>query len=162
MKLEINKPCHENWDTMTPNEQGAFCAVCTTNVIDFSKKNIDEIKAFFSTGAKKKMCGRFKVSQLEELNFDSFFERFSGFKLKRKIAVVIAATFLSWFVGIGHISAQAPHKMGKVKYIPKDTTRIKKPVKDTTHCVKPPKEKEYLKGDVYYEPTPTQPRRKED
>ncbi|HRD37580.1 MAG TPA: hypothetical protein PLC65_03020 [Bacteroidia bacterium] len=54
MKIEINKPCHENWDAMTPNEKGAFCLVCTKDVIDFSKQTLDEIKDFFLESSKVK------------------------------------------------------------------------------------------------------------
>ena len=50
MKIEINKPCHENWDAMTPNEKGAFCSLCKKNVVDFSQKTLSEIKDFFSEG----------------------------------------------------------------------------------------------------------------
>ena len=35
MEISIQKPCHENWDSFTPNEQGAFCGKCVKTVIDF-------------------------------------------------------------------------------------------------------------------------------
>jgi hypothetical protein len=47
MKITIPKPCHENWENMTPDEKGRFCAVCSKTVRDFSKVPDDEIIGFF-------------------------------------------------------------------------------------------------------------------
>ncbi|EDM43528.1 hypothetical protein SCB49_00725 [unidentified eubacterium SCB49] len=41
IKISIPEPCHEDWNKMTTTERGAFCKVCTKEVIDFTKK-IDE------------------------------------------------------------------------------------------------------------------------
>lgn len=64
-RLSIDEPCLENWADMSQTEQGAFCAVCQKEVIDFSDKTSSEIAAFFSQ-KKEKTCGRFLKSQLEE------------------------------------------------------------------------------------------------
>ena len=34
--LYIPKPCHEDWNKMTPTQQGKFCSSCSKQVIDFS------------------------------------------------------------------------------------------------------------------------------
>lgn len=65
-KIHIPEPCFEDWDKMTPNEQGAFCKVCSKTVVDFSKKSEDEIQMYISANMDKKICGRFNVSQLEQ------------------------------------------------------------------------------------------------
>lgn len=64
MKVSIPKPCHENWNDMTPGEQGAFCKVCSKVVIDFSKMSDDEIVNYFENRKGEKTCGRFRVSQV--------------------------------------------------------------------------------------------------
>ena len=36
IQLQLTKPCHENWNTMTANEQGRYCQSCCKTVVDFS------------------------------------------------------------------------------------------------------------------------------
>lgn len=94
MKISIDNPCHENWDAMNPNEQGAFCLSCQKTVIDFSTKSINEIKSFFrELPLTEKVCGRFANDQLEAMTFDHFFNRFKRWNLLHKIAVICFFTF---------------------------------------------------------------------
>ena len=65
-KIYIPEPCFEDWDKMTPNEQGAFCKVCSKTVVDFSNKSDEEIQGFLLENIDKKVCGRFLTSQVEE------------------------------------------------------------------------------------------------
>jgi hypothetical protein len=65
-KIHIPEPCHEDWDKMTSNEQGAFCKVCAKTVVDFSVKTNDEIQNYLLQNEGKNVCGRFLSSQLEE------------------------------------------------------------------------------------------------
>lgn len=63
MKITIPKPCHENWDNMSEDEKGKFCAVCSRNVFDFTECSDEELINTFSSGSD--ICGRFRVDQLE-------------------------------------------------------------------------------------------------
>lgn len=63
--VSIPKPCHEDWNKMTPNEQGAFCKVCSKTVVDFTSKTTNEIKDFFRHHIGQKVCGRFEQHQLK-------------------------------------------------------------------------------------------------
>lgn len=63
MKITIQKPCHENWETMTPQEKGKFCSVCSKTVRDFTDDSDDEIINAFSD-SKEEICGHFYESQL--------------------------------------------------------------------------------------------------
>jgi len=100
MKISINEPCHEDWDKMTPNEQGAFCLACQKTVVDFSSKTIAEIKSFFILKPKEEsVCGRFRDKQLHELSFDDFMSEFMSWKFLKRAAVicflVLGTTFFS-------------------------------------------------------------------
>lgn len=67
MKLTIPRPCHENWDNMTPDEKGKFCSVCSQSVYDFTDLSDEEISNF---NFDQKICGRFREDQLgRNLNF---------------------------------------------------------------------------------------------
>jgi TonB-dependent SusC/RagA subfamily outer membrane receptor len=63
MKITIPKPCHENWEMMTPEEKGRFCSVCSKTVMDFTVASDAEIVEVFST-SKENICGNFYESQL--------------------------------------------------------------------------------------------------
>lgn len=56
--LQIPEPCHEDWNKMTPVEQGRHCAVCQKNVVDFTNETDDTIIDFFKNYSGK-TCGRF-------------------------------------------------------------------------------------------------------
>ncbi|PKF75659.1 hypothetical protein [Chryseobacterium sp. PMSZPI] len=63
MKITIPKPCHENWDAMTPDEKGKFCSVCSKTVHDFTDCTDEEpINTYKSD---EDMCGRFREDQLD-------------------------------------------------------------------------------------------------
>jgi len=63
--IYIPEPCHENWDKMTPKEQGRFCGVCSKEVVDFTKKTTDDIIDYLAASTGK-TCGRFSADQLDE------------------------------------------------------------------------------------------------
>ncbi len=68
MKLTIPAPCHENWDSMSVDEKGRFCSVCSKTVRDFTASPdeiiIDQIKS------DPGICGRFTAGQLgRDLSF---------------------------------------------------------------------------------------------
>jgi hypothetical protein len=64
IQIEVPKPCHENWDAMSPEQQGKFCGVCSKTVVDFSLMSDGQILETIqkNTGS---MCGRFSNDQLE-------------------------------------------------------------------------------------------------
>jgi hypothetical protein len=64
MKITIPKPCHENWEMMTPEDKGRFCAVCSKTVRDFTNASDEEIINAFSNTSEN-ICGNFNESQLD-------------------------------------------------------------------------------------------------
>lgn len=78
VQIQIPKPCHENWNNMTPDEQGRFCGSCKKVVVDFSKMNDKELLHHISNMAGQHTCGRFSTSQLNtEIKTTNNNKRFS-------------------------------------------------------------------------------------
>lgn len=63
IKINIENPCHENWDEMLQEEKGKFCLACQKTVVDFSKMSNEEIINFLNN-TNDKVCGRIAKSQL--------------------------------------------------------------------------------------------------
>src|SRR5689334_16732797 len=68
MKLTISvpKPCHENWEAMTPAAKGRHCAQCDHVVADLTRATDAELVALFSSEARPK-CARFDPRQLDRV-----------------------------------------------------------------------------------------------
>jgi hypothetical protein len=61
--LQIAEPCHENWDIMSPVQQGRYCNSCCKQVVDFTQKSDKQILQIL-TKAAGNTCGRFNNDQL--------------------------------------------------------------------------------------------------
>lgn len=59
----IPTPCHEDWNQMTPQDQGRFCAACKKCVFDLSAKSKTEIRDLYVAQGGD-LCGRIRPSQL--------------------------------------------------------------------------------------------------
>jgi hypothetical protein len=62
--ISIPTPCHEDWNKMSPREQGAFCGVCARTVVDFTALSDEEVRNYFLENRGQKTCGRFRNEQL--------------------------------------------------------------------------------------------------
>ena len=65
IEFTVPVPCHENWNNMSPNEQGRFCASCQKSVVDFTDMTDHELLLFFKNKATQ-TCGRFRTDQLNK------------------------------------------------------------------------------------------------
>jgi hypothetical protein len=84
MKVTIPKPCHENWATMTPEEKGRFCQVCSKSVRDFT--NASDLEIINDLSQNPNICANFRIDQLDRnLSYsfiNSLFAKFAvGFVL---------------------------------------------------------------------------------
>ena len=64
VQIHIPQPCHENWQNMTPKEQGRFCGSCRKIVVDFTTMSDKELLDHISNAAGQHTCGRFYNDQL--------------------------------------------------------------------------------------------------
>ncbi len=64
-KLNISIPttCHENWEDMSPREQGKYCGVCSTTVVDFSSMDDQQVLNYLSN-KQGRICGRLSSNQI--------------------------------------------------------------------------------------------------
>lgn len=65
IQISIPTPCHEDWNKMTPAEQGRFCDSCQKCVIDFTQFTDRELHDFFSKHSGEKICGRYNIAQID-------------------------------------------------------------------------------------------------
>jgi len=87
-KISVPEPCAENWNEMTPTEQGKSCSKCATNVIDFSVMTDQEIVAYLKNN-KGKTCGNFEENQLNRI-----LDATTSKPLRNKLTLKIAASLL--------------------------------------------------------------------
>ncbi len=66
IQIRIAEPCHENWNNMSPTDQGRFCMSCQKQVVDFSTMTDKEILEHIAA-ASKGICGRAGNDQLNRL-----------------------------------------------------------------------------------------------
>jgi hypothetical protein len=95
-KFSIPTPCHENWNSMTPDAQGRFCSQCSKTVIDFTGMANEDINSYIDSKEKGTVCGRFKGSQLH--NPPSVNKRVSKMALA-SLVLSASATLNSCFMG---------------------------------------------------------------
>lgn len=69
-RIDIKKPCPENWETMKIGLHSRFCDSCQKNVIDFTNKDKNEILEYLFTNRTERVCGRIYRSQLDFSNTD--------------------------------------------------------------------------------------------
>lgn len=141
--ISIPEPCHEDWNKMTPDAKGAFCASCNKSVHDFSKKTDEEIIEVFEKNGKEKVCGRFTSAQLSQ-PVVSYSEGTPSGKLAKFLYAILMAFGSSLFFGLSAYGQKGREemKMGKMAYRPtpielttvEDTTisSILEPVKPNT------------------------------
>lgn len=66
-KITISEPCQEDWNKMTPNDQGRFCMSCAKTVVDFTTMLPEEVQHYFIQNQNESICGRMRKSQLDSI-----------------------------------------------------------------------------------------------
>jgi hypothetical protein len=91
LQLQIPEPCHENWDKMTPGDNGRFCDSCQKTVHDFTGMSDAQLIAFFKKPSSGSVCGRFYNDQLER-DFESPRKRLPWLKYFFQFALPVFLT----------------------------------------------------------------------
>ncbi|MEO7312150.1 MAG: hypothetical protein ABIX01_17235 [Chitinophagaceae bacterium] len=124
-QIKVPKPCHEDWDAMTPTSRGAFCGACAKDVVDFTNMSDDEVKHYLLNRSGDKVCGKFNNTQLQRIRIQIpntiFYSRISGWK---KFIAVVMLAFGSMLFGcdviseppttVGIIATATPQQKGQL------------------------------------------------
>jgi hypothetical protein len=102
-KLKIDKPCSEDWNSMTSTGTGKFCSHCAKNVVDFASMSDNEILKFIKQSSGN-LCGRLTSQQS-----DRVIKYIPEQPERRRIHAFLAGVFMS--LGIGNLSAQQSDKV---------------------------------------------------
>jgi hypothetical protein len=118
--ITIPKPCHEDWNKMTPDAKGAFCSSCQKSVIDFSGKTDAEVSDILIANQEKKICGRFDAKQLDRPVDVSvpLYNIPANMSPARAFAMALFLVFGSFLFNCSTASGQ---KMGKIKWVETET-----------------------------------------
>lgn len=76
IQIQVGDPCQQNWNQMTPAEQGRFCQSCSKVVTDFSMMTDRELLHYL-TEKNVNLCGRFAGDQLQRVLAPASRKRFS-------------------------------------------------------------------------------------
>ena len=126
MKLQVSQPCSQDWNTMTPQEQGRFCGSCQKVVIDFTTMSDSEIISHFQN-YKGNTCGRFYDNQLNtklkiiEKVKPSFWSRF------------VAASFALFLISSPSYSNNLPKDKSHSSLFQKQTKPSDKKIDDDSY-----------------------------
>jgi len=98
--VSIPVPCHENWDLMSPHEQGKYCMVCSKAVIDFTHMTDTEIIRAIQQSSQT-ICGRLDEQQLDSLR--------PKYQLPKKMKVFLYALAVAFLIELpSEVFAQTP------------------------------------------------------
>ena len=83
--IQLPEPCSEDWNQMTPMEQGRFCAVCEKQIFDFSTYTKEEL--IKEVQRKGKLCGRVPTQFIHTIEVEK--TKPLGLKLNGLVAAAI-------------------------------------------------------------------------
>ncbi|MEQ6125224.1 carboxypeptidase-like regulatory domain-containing protein [Pseudotenacibaculum sp. MALMAid0570] len=115
MKFEIKipKPCHEDWNKMSPTEKGKFCASCKKVVVDFTQMTDQQLVNKIQNNSN--LCGRFKKEQLDKELAVNSASNFSKVAASVALVAMLGNSELAYSQG-------APVKVEKVQLKPNANT----------------------------------------
>lgn len=92
-RIHIPKPCHADWNAMTPDEQGRHCALCNKTVIDFTNWPVEDIIDYLKR--RENVCGRLDSALLMAPQEDAVLQSIiqSSLSYWKKVAAIILICF---------------------------------------------------------------------
>lgn len=113
--ITVPQPCEENWEEMTPVEQGRFCAHCQKKVIDFTGLNDAQVIQVLKTVREQPLCGRYHQAQLNrEIVMPEGGKTF-GLAWLKKIAASLLMVYSGGGTGWARLQTHGLHQAVKKK-----------------------------------------------
>ena len=94
--IQVPKPCHEEWNDMTPTDGGRHCTQCSKTVIDFTSWQQEDILAYLQQNSAAGVCGRLRREQVNvPITSEQFISSvtWSPMPLYQKIAAIFLFAF---------------------------------------------------------------------
>jgi len=105
IQISIPQPCQEDWDKMTPTEQGRFCDRCQKCVVDFTGFTDRQLYNYMIAHKEQKICGRLNNTQLNRpINIPS-----QPHSLLYKYFIALGLTLVLTQATTQDISAKTPY-----------------------------------------------------
>ncbi|UOR05138.1 energy transducer TonB [Hymenobacter aerilatus] len=100
--------CSEDWQHMTPTDQGRHCARCNHEVVDFTNSTAIDLEAARAASPDGRLCGRFRQSQLATT---------PGPQLRPRLRRFLVALVLVCGLGLSGREAWAQVRAGAKHYV---------------------------------------------
>jgi len=140
--ITIPKPCHEEWNDMSPREGGRHCFSCAKTVVDFTQMPDEEVQRYLLDRLPGQVCGRFRQEQVQRIRIALPADIFKTYMplWKRFLAASLLAFSMMLFSCESDVTGkvevqgtdQVLTKTDTSKHLPGDTV-----IQDKPTCVKP-------------------------
>lgn len=124
IRISIPEPCHEDWDKMTINTKGRFCASCAKTVVDFTQSTPQEIYQHLQTHPKT--CGRVKLSNSSKTTKNYSYTDLSRFA---------SALFLVFGMSLFFYSCKLESPVGQLIVLTEEGKTIHDSLKENTEVI---------------------------
>jgi hypothetical protein len=99
-KITLEFACDQDWNAMTPTENGRYCALCQKNVVDYSHLSLKELML---EREENELCGNFRM---EQVNSDLI----KPIEFPRPVKAAVFLSLFSWMSNISKLHANVPLK----------------------------------------------------
>jgi hypothetical protein len=170
MHIEVQEPCHENWNQMSPQEKGRHCDKCCKTVFDFTEMPTDIVLKYIAERKNENICGRFRSEQVVVPPQLQVTKSVSD-RVKRFLAALVIVFGGALFTGCENTTTgklanvdSTIQPMGTVAVLdtvkpeakdtvpPKKDTVIHNEVKGKVKCVAPKNDEQMIQGGAVYIP----------
>ena len=99
-KVTLEFTCDQDWNAMTPTENGRYCAVCQKNVVDYSHLVLKELML---EREDKELCGNFRMEQVH-------LDLIKPIEFPRPVKAAVFLSIFSWMNNTSKLQASVPIK----------------------------------------------------